>query len=176
MRKIKLCGKDPMIWSIIRKENGERRETTFSLSQLILRPRGIPKPRLTYTWLKDSILTHFLLFSRMVFRVYPKDGLVYRARKYGLCMVCWNFFLRAKQQQEQISPNHVQAIFSGSVYPALAPLRIGNNSQYLQVYASLRKSIIAPRGEEEGRGRRKGWQRKRRRRLGFRSQRGAALR
>ena len=40
----------------------------------------------------------------------------YRARKYGLYGVWWNLFLRAKQQQEQISPNHVQAIFSGSVH------------------------------------------------------------
>ena len=39
----------------------------------------------------------------------------YRARKYGLYVVWWNLFLHAKQQQEQISLNHAQAIFLGSV-------------------------------------------------------------
>ena len=39
----------------------------------------------------------------------------YRARKCGLYVVWWNLFLRAKQQQEQITQNHVQALFPSSV-------------------------------------------------------------
>ena len=34
-------------------------------------------------------------------------GVLYRARKYGFYVIWWNLFLRAKQQQEQISRNHV---------------------------------------------------------------------
>ena len=40
---------------------------------------------------------------------------IYRARKYGLYVVWWNLYLLLFSAQEQISPNHVQAIMSGSV-------------------------------------------------------------
>ena len=56
---------------------------------------------------------------------------IYRARKNGLYVVSWNLFLLLFSVQEQISPNHVQAIFSGSVwrcsyYLQECPLSVGD--------------------------------------------------
>ena len=65
----------------------------------------------------ESVIVRFCKLLLSSLGMEKKVILLYRARKYGLYVVWWNLFLRAKQQQEQISPNHVQAIFSGSVCP-----------------------------------------------------------
>ena len=87
--------------------------------------------RFLLPWLSSTCLGNFLktFLANLAIKLLTDSVFTYRARKYGL----QNLLSRtqagpgrtAKQEQKQISPNHVQALFPSSVRatPALSQLR-----------------------------------------------------